>query len=68
MARRWYLRSGLRTSEATVRQAQRHTEDAKRTGRLGNLSCSIQPDVARGIRDMTITEFAMWSGLFTWRD
>ncbi|MFA4972313.1 MAG: hypothetical protein WC683_06845 [bacterium] len=68
MARRWYLRNGRRTSEATVRAAQRSAEEAKRTGKMGNIPCSIQPAVARGIRDMTVTEFAQWSGCFTWRD
>jgi len=61
----WYERSGKRVSEKRVRQSKDYAAEAKRTGKMGPLICSIQSNVANRIDQMTLIEFANWSGNFT---
>jgi hypothetical protein len=63
----FYYRNGEQATIREVLAAQRNYVVAKRTGRMGNLPCSVQPEVADSIERMTPTEFARWSGLFTYR-
>ena len=66
--RRWFRRSGKRTTEAAVLAARDAYAAAKRTGKMGPLPCSIQPAMADSVARMTAPEFASWSGMFTWKD
>jgi len=68
MSTRWYKRSGMKVSEAAVRKSQMNYVKGKRTGNLGGLRCSINPDVADRVEAMSLKEFASWSGQFVWRD
>jgi hypothetical protein len=65
---RWFLRSGKRISAAAVKRAQQRYAEAKRTGHLGPLPCSVRPNVADAIEKMSLKQFASWSGMFVWRD
>ena len=64
---RWYKRDGRRVSEATVASAKATHAAAKRTGRLGPLRCTVQPDIAARIDEMTLHEWANYTGQFTYR-
>jgi len=60
-------RRGRRVSERTVRRARDDYALAKRTGKLGPLACSIQPEVAESLERMSLFQFCCWSGSFTWK-
>lgn len=64
---RWFRRSGQRISEKKVIQAQQNYVEAKRTGNMGCLKCSIQLKMADSIEAMSLIEFANWSGQFTYK-
>ena len=65
----FYDRRGRRVSERTIQRARDSYALAKGiTGKLGPLSCSIQPEVADAIQRMSLFQFALWSGSFTWRE
>ena len=63
---RWYKRDGRRVSEATVASAKATHAAAKRTGRLGPLRCTVQPDIAARIDEMTLREWVNYTGQFTY--
>lgn len=64
---RFYKRCGLRVSEAKVLKARDNYAEGKRTGQMGLLKCSIQPEVADSVSKMTAREFASFSGQFSYR-
>jgi len=41
--------------------------EAKRTGKLGELTVSIQPTVADAYEQMSVEEYATFTGSFTYR-
>ena len=64
----WFLRSGKRTTESKVRNAKDAYAQGKRTGKMGDLACSVQPSVADRVDQMTPKEFALWSGQYVWKE
>ena len=65
---KWYKRTGQQVSELTVKKARSNFAIAKRTGRMGNLRCTVNLDVADRVEQMTLVEFANMSGMFTYRN
>lgn len=63
----FFKRSGERISRATVRKNKLAYAQAKRTGKFGELTVSIQPTVAASIERMREEDFADWSGAYTFK-
>jgi hypothetical protein len=63
----FYKRSGERVSRKEVRKNRLAYAQAKRTGKLGELTVSIQPTVADSIEIMRDEDFADWSGSYTFK-
>lgn len=63
----FYKRSGERVSRRTVRANRLAYANAKRIGKLGELTVSIQPTLADSIERMRDEDFADWSGGYTWK-
>lgn len=63
----FYRRSGERVSRKRVRQSRLAYALAKRTGKLGELTVSIQPTVAEAFEKMRDEDFADWSGAYTFK-
>lgn len=64
---KFFHRSGKPVTEAAVRRAQMNWVKAKRTGKLGPMTVSIQPNVADSVERMSLTEFCRYSGAFTYK-
>ncbi len=65
---KWFKRSGQRISKSVVQKAKDSYANAKRTGKMGTLSCSVQLALADAIDKMSLIEFVNWSGQFTYRN
>lgn len=63
----FYKRTGERVSRQTVRKNRLAFAAAKRTGKLGELTVSIQPTLADAIEKMRDEDFADWSGAYTFK-
>lgn len=67
MNTQFYKRSGEKVSRETVQRSQIAYAVAKRTGKMGDIRCSIQPTIADRIESMTAEQFSGWSGQFTFK-
>lgn len=63
----FYFRSGERTSRAHVRRNRLEYAKAKRSGKLGDLTVSIQPGVADSYEAMTDEQYCTHTGAYTYR-
>lgn len=63
----YYKRDGRRVPRAAVEAAKANYVQAKRTGDMGGLRCSIQPAMADAVEQMSLTDYCSWSGQFTYR-
>jgi len=63
----WYKRSGQQTTRKAVQAAKDAYAAAKRTGDMGLLKCSIQPEIADAINRMSLEQFVNWGGQFTYK-
>lgn len=66
--KKWYKRNGKRVSKQAVQNAKNAYVTAKRTGKMGNLRCSIQLKVADRVDSMSLIEFVNMTGMFTYRN
>jgi len=64
---KWYKRSGQRVKPSTVLKAKSDYAYAKETGKMGNISCKINLQIAKRIESMSLIEFSNYSGMFTYR-
>jgi len=64
---KWYKRTGQRVTVQMVERAKLNFVNAKRTGQMGPIKCTVNLDVANRVEQMTLVEFANMSGMFTYR-
>ena len=64
---RWYKRSGHKVSAKFVLRAKQSYADCKRTGSIGPLRCAVNLKLAEAIDNMSLIEFANYTGQFTYR-
>ena len=64
---RFFRRSGKQVSVKIVQAVKDATAEWRRTGRGGHFPCTPQPALADCIDRMTLTEFARWSGHYSYK-